>query len=224
MFLISKLSIKTLATPSKNSSNLTKITDQEIQQGKSVINAIINDVEALINEIEQASVVISALENDSNQIVSTLNAITDVPEKTELSTLNAAIEAAPVDEKKHEFVVVANKVRSLASRTQKSTEEIQVIIKKLQQDTNATLLIMSQNNNHTKDSANNIRLVSKVLEKIIASIAKISNMGIRISAAAEQQNKVAEEINRYIINVHYMVETTTTEAEKAQQRVTTLPN
>jgi len=192
MFLISKLSIKTLATPSKNSSNLTKITDQEIQQGKSVINAIINDVEALINEIEQASVVISALENDSNQIVSTLNAITDVPEKTELSTLNAAIEAAPVDEKKHEFVVVANKVRSLASRTQKSTEEIQVIIKKLQQDTNATLLIMSQNNNHTKDSANNIRLVSKVLEKIIASIAKISNMGIRISAAAEQQNKVAE--------------------------------
>ncbi|MGS0730615.1 methyl-accepting chemotaxis protein, partial [Shewanella sp. 0m-11] len=126
-------------------------TDGQSQAGLAVVNSTVEAIESLAVGIERASQVVKDLEHDSHQIGSILDVIKGIAEQTNLLALNAAIEAARAGEQGRGFAVVADEVRTLASRTQESTEEIQAMIEKLQGGAKLAASAMSDSRQYVDD-------------------------------------------------------------------------
>nr|VVV04686.1 Methyl-accepting chemotaxis protein McpQ [Aliivibrio wodanis] len=213
-----------VAQNANNAESFALETDKEAQQGKQVVNSTIKTIETLAQEIERASSVINNLEHDSHQIGSILDVIKGIAEQTNLLALNAAIEAARAGEQGRGFAVVADEVRSLASRTQESTEEIQQMIEKLQQGTKTAVSVMQQSQTYANDSVNNARVAGDALAAITNSVTQISDMNTQIATAAEEQGAVAEEINTNIVNINHAAETTASGAEETSRESENVAN
>ncbi|MGR6839186.1 methyl-accepting chemotaxis protein [Aliivibrio wodanis] len=213
-----------VAQNANNAESFALETDKEAQQGKQVVNSTIKTIETLAQEIERASSVINNLEHDSHQIGSILDVIKGIAEQTNLLALNAAIEAARAGEQGRGFAVVADEVRSLASRTQESTEEIQQMIEKLQQGTKTAVSVMQQSQTYANDSVDNARIAGEALTAITDSVTQISDMNTQIATAAEEQGAVAEEINTNIVNISHAAETTASGAEETSRESENVAN
>jgi methyl-accepting chemotaxis protein len=181
----------------------------------------VETIVGLAAEIESASEVIRNLEKDSNQIGSILDVIKGIAEQTNLLALNAAIEAARAGEQGRGFAVVADEVRTLASRTQESTEEIQSMIEKLQSGAKVAVSVMSDSRKYADDSVSHAKSAGEALEMITQSISTITEMNTQIATAAEEQSAVSEEINGNIVNINHAAEeaaeganSTSTESER----------
>ncbi|GIU47253.1 hypothetical protein TUM4438_25830 [Shewanella sairae] len=183
-------------------------TDTQSQAGLEVVNNTVQSIEGLAVGIERASQVVKDLEDDSNQIGSILDVIKGIAEQTNLLALNAAIEAARAGEQGRGFAVVADEVRTLASRTQESTEEIQRMIEKLQGGAKLAADAMSDSRQYVDDSVNHARSAGEVLQSIATAIATITDMNTQIATAAEEQSTVSEEINTNIVNISNAAEQT----------------
>ncbi len=183
-------------------------TDSQSQAGLAVVNNTVQSIEGLAVGIERASQVVKDLEDDSNQIGSILDVIKGIAEQTNLLALNAAIEAARAGEQGRGFAVVADEVRTLASRTQESTEEIQRMIEKLQGGAKLAADAMSDSRQYVDDSVNHARSAGEVLQSIATAIATITDMNTQIATAAEEQSTVSEEINTNIVNISNAAEQT----------------
>ncbi|WP_108944996.1 methyl-accepting chemotaxis protein [Shewanella halifaxensis] len=183
-------------------------TDSQSQAGLEVVNNTVQAIESLAVGIERASQVVKDLEDDSHQIGSILDVIKGIAEQTNLLALNAAIEAARAGEQGRGFAVVADEVRTLASRTQESTEEIQRMIEKLQGGAKSAANAMSDSRQYVDDSVNHARSAGEVLESIAKAIATITDMNTQIATAAEEQSTVSEEINTNIVNISNAAEQT----------------
>jgi len=173
----------------------------ETANGHTVVEETIDSINKLAGEVEKAAEVIQQLEKDSENIGTILDVIRGISEQTNLLALNAAIEAARAGEQGRGFAVVADEVRTLASRTQKSTEEIQTMIGNLQAGTAQAVDVMGSGRKQAQSSVDSASRAGESLGTIASSVTTISEMNTQIATAAEEQTTVAEEINRNIINI-----------------------
>ena len=180
----------------------------EVSTGQGVVNSAISAIGSLVQKVEQASDVIHNLESDSVEIGSVLDVIRSIAEQTNLLALNAAIEAARAGEQGRGFAVVADEVRVLAQRTQTSTEEIQKKVERLQSGSQEAVEAMNQSRSQADVTRDTAAQAGEVLTAITSSVTNINDMNALIASAAEEQNAVAEEVNRSVINISQASEAT----------------
>jgi len=180
--------------------------DDETRNGNKVVRESVEAINSLANEIKQASTVIQRLEEDSQSIGTVLDVIRGIAEQTNLLALNAAIEAARAGEQGRGFAVVADEVRTLASRTQQSTEEINEMIGKLQSNAHAAVSAIEGSKKQAEVGVERANAAGVSLDTITASITSINDMNMQIASAAEQQSSVADEINKNIFSINDIAE------------------
>lgn len=193
--------VQEVAQNAISAAEAAKQADKQADEGRTTVTLTIESIDTLAIEIERASSVINTVEQDSENIGSVLEVIRGIAEQTNLLALNAAIEAARAGEQGRGFAVVADEVRTLASRTQQSTQEIQVMIDSLQAGATSAVAAMRESSNKATDTVKQASLAGTALENITQSIGEINQMNNQIAEAAKQQGEVAEEINENIVNI-----------------------
>jgi methyl-accepting chemotaxis protein len=199
-----------------------KDADSTFDEGKQVVDRVISAIGELAGEVESAATVIQQLEVESRNIGSVLDVIKSIAEQTNLLALNAAIEAARAGEQGRGFAVVADEVRTLAGRTQESTQEIEEMISKLQSGTNNAVNVMAAGKEMTQVGVDQAAAAGEALKTINAAVAQISSMNTQIASAAEEQSSVTEEINRSIVSINEVAEQSATGAQHTAEASTDL--
>ncbi|WP_371919827.1 methyl-accepting chemotaxis protein [Pseudomonas sp. MYb185] len=182
--------------------------DNEARAGDKVVAEVVAQIERLASEVIRSTEAMTVLQGESDKIGSVMGVIRAVAEQTNLLALNAAIEAARAGEAGRGFAVVADEVRGLAQRTQKSTEEIEGLVAGLQSGTKQVATIMLSSRELTDSSVELTRKAGGSLASITRTVSTIQSMNQQIAAAAEQQSAVAEEISRSVLNVRDVSEQT----------------
>ncbi|MBC3206494.1 methyl-accepting chemotaxis protein [Pseudomonas sp. SWRI111] len=200
--------VQEVARNAEEASQAAAAADGEAREGDKVVNEAIAQIERLASEVVRSTEAMSVLQQESDKIGSVMDVIKAVAEQTNLLALNAAIEAARAGEAGRGFAVVADEVRGLAQRTQKSTEEIEGLVAGLQNGTQQVSAVMNNSRALTDSSVALTRKAGVSLENITRTVSNIQSMNQQIAAAAEQQSAVAEEISRSIINVRDVSEQT----------------
>jgi methyl-accepting chemotaxis protein len=169
--------------------------DRRANDNRTVMNDNTRMIQALSENIGNATGVVNRLNEDADAIGHILDVIRGIAEQTNLLALNAAIEAARAGEQGRGFAVVADEVRVLASRTQRSTEEIQGIIQKLQQGASEAVTIMKGSSKDVQQSVTGIEKSFKALKEMVDHLGQIRSMSENIGAAAEGQNITCGEVS-----------------------------
>uniref|UniRef100_UPI0030DD5B49 HAMP domain-containing methyl-accepting chemotaxis protein n=2 Tax=unclassified Pseudomonas TaxID=196821 RepID=UPI0030DD5B49 len=206
--------VQEVARNAEEASEAALAADQQAREGEKVVGEAIVQIERLALEVGNSTAAMGDLKRESDKIGSVLDVIKSVAQQTNLLALNAAIEAARAGEAGRGFAVVADEVRSLAQRTQKSTEEIEELIVGLQSGTQQVATIMDNSRSLTDNSVELTRRAGGSLENITRTVSAIQSMNQQIAAAAEQQSAVAEEINRSVLNVRDVSEQTAASSEE----------
>lgn len=196
--------------------------DDQARDGVSVASQASSAIGQLIEEIEHAAQVVGQVQADSSSISEVLGVITGIAEQTNLLALNAAIEAARAGEQGRGFAVVADEVRTLASRTQNSTEEIQQMIQRLHAAVNAAVKAMEDARQRAAQSGEHVENAAQSLNSIASEVSGINDMNLQIAAAAEEQSAVAEEINRNIATISQIADNTSHGASGTHKQSETL--
>ena len=167
-------------------------------QGQQTVISTVENIQQLAGNVQEASDVITQLEKDANQVGTVLSVIKGIAEQTNLLALNAAIEAARAGEQGRGFAVVADEVRTLASRTQKSTEEIQRTIEQLQGAARLAVQKMQHSTAQAGHSVQSANQAGDALQLITRSIAQIRLMNQQIADATDDQQKMANSIVHHV--------------------------
>ena len=193
--------VQEVARHAGEASTSAQAADEEANQGRVTVNDVVRVINALAEEVEKTSGTIRTLEEDTVQIGGVLDVIRGIAEQTNLLALNAAIEAARAGEQGRGFAVVADEVRTLASRTQDSTEEIQNMIERLQEGARQAVAAMSRGQEKTAEAVETAHFADTALQAITTAVATIAQMNTQIATAAEEQSSVAEDINENITGI-----------------------
>jgi len=185
--------------------------------GENVAQVSKASIDALVGNVNEASDVISQLEKQSNDITVVLEVIKGIAEQTNLLALNAAIEAARAGEQGRGFAVVADEVRSLATRTQTSAQEIDEMISALQEGVRSSVAVMQDASAKGLESSEKVDDTFKALKDIHQSVNIINDMNAQIATAAEEQSAVANEINQNIVSISQSADATTQDASESRE-------
>lgn len=188
--------------------------DNASNEGRSVVGKTIDAIENLAEEIEGAGEVINRLEADSDAIGGVLDVIRGIAEQTNLLALNAAIEAARAGEQGRGFAVVADEVRTLASRTQESTSEIQTMIERLQVGSREAVKVMDVSKERARTTVDQAVQAGASLQSISEAVTIINDMNVQIATAADEQNTVATGINKSVVSISDITEQTAAGAQQ----------
>ncbi|MGB1239228.1 MAG: methyl-accepting chemotaxis protein [Pseudomonadales bacterium] len=196
--------------------------DESAQNNRQLMEQNVRQVSSLTTEIERSAGVISQLHNDTVDIGKILVVIEEIAEQTNLLALNAAIEAARAGEQGRGFAVVADEVRTLASRTQNSTQEIQAMIEKLQKGAKNAVDIMQSSQAQAQSSLEQTNLAGDSLLAMVEQLDQVKQKSIEIAAAAEQQNAVSSEISKSVQQIATAAELGAQEAQTSARGSETL--
>jgi methyl-accepting chemotaxis protein len=177
-------------------------------EGRQIVQQTVTSIQQLADNVSETAEVIARLEADSNKVGSVLDVIKGIAEQTNLLALNAAIEAARAGEQGRGFAVVADEVRTLASRTQQSTEEIQSTIEQLQSAAHSAVEVMARGTDQASSSVETANKAGNSLETITSTIARINQMNEQIARNTEEQRNVAGDIVRHVDEINNRTEET----------------
>ena len=236
-----------VATNARSAADAAQNADTDVNSGMVIVEQTVSSINSLASEVERANDVIRTLQSDSEEIGSVLDVIRGIAEQTNLLALNAAIEAARAGEQGRGFAeqtnllalnaaieaarageqgrgfaVVADEVRTLASRTQQSTEEIQAMIERLQTGANDAVKVMEESHSQARNSVDHAGNTGEALQKITTAVNTINQMNLHISNAAEQQTAVAHEIDVSLNKINQASHESVSNAGEASQESETL--
>lgn len=181
----------------KNASQVSLAVDQAdnvSSEGRKTVEQTIRTINTFAQEFNEAAETISSLRTETDNIGSILDVIRGIAEQTNLLALNAAIEAARAGEQGRGFAVVADEVRSLASRSQESTSEIQTLIERLQSQAESATTMINRGHERITQTVSQSEQAGIALTKITDTVGRINDMTTQIATAAEQQSAVVQEI------------------------------
>jgi len=189
-------------------------THDNAQSGQQGVELTVQKITLLAKQLVDSAAVVTELEKDSVTIGSVLDVIRGIADQTNLLALNAAIEAARAGEQGRGFAVVADEVRSLAMRTQSSTEEISSIISILQSRTHSIVSLMQESQQQGRESAEQAEIAGQVLRQITDDVTNIMDMSTQIAAAIEEQSMVAAEVGKNVVIIRDIADESSHAAEE----------
>ncbi|MBJ7539219.1 methyl-accepting chemotaxis protein [Marinomonas transparens] len=191
--------------------------DQSATQNRSSMDQNIQKIEGLVEQIEESTRVVNQLDEHSKDIGRILEVIQGIAEQTNLLALNAAIEAARAGEQGRGFAVVADEVRTLATRTHSSTEEIQNVIVQLQAGVSKTVESMEVSRKSAHSSVDEAHAVGESLAELQEHMVEIRDLSTQIATAAEQQSAVANEISQNVLEISSMSDQASLGADQSEK-------
>ena len=206
--------VQEVANNASQAANAAEEADEQANHGRHVVESTINSIDTLAQQNQRIAEVIASLNSKSEHIGAVMDVIKGIAEQTNLLALNAAIEAARAGEQGRGFAVVADEVRSLASRTQDSAGEIENMISELQTEMQHAVTEMENSKQHTQSSVDNAASAGEALATITQSIQKITEMNAAIASAADEQSAVTDEINQNIEKIRDISGETTKSSER----------
>lgn len=198
------MAIQEVARNTNQTAQSTKDANTITDQGQGLLRLAVSSVEQLSTHISQTASTMEKLEGEAKSVTSVIDVIRGVAEQTNLLALNAAIEAARAGEQGRGFAVVADEVRTLASRTQKSTEDIQGMLGQLQLGVQKAVESMTASAAMTTQAVTSASDAGSSLSGIAQAVQQINNMALQIATAAEEQSSVTAEIDRNLVEINQL--------------------
>ncbi len=209
--------VEEVACSANGAADSARTADEQAKKGKDVVLSVTDSINGLAEEMESASIVINSLADESENIGSVLDVIRDIAEQTNLLALNAAIEAARAGEQGRGFAVVADEVRTLASRTQKATMEIRDMIERLQSGSQNAVAVIQRSGEALASTVAKAQEAKDSLEHIVLSVTSISDRNLQIASASEEQSTVAREIDKSVVQISQLAEHSAQATEQVTQ-------
>lgn len=210
-------SVQEVAHSAQSAAETADQADREAQSGQQVVADSTRAIERLGRTIAGGADAMRELNRHTQEITGVLDVIGGIAEQTNLLALNAAIEAARAGEQGRGFAVVADEVRTLASRTQGSTAEIQQMIEQLQDHARTAVTTMEQSREQAESSVQQAHQATEALTNITSGIARIRDASTQIAAAVEQQGAAGEEIRHGVDSIRTAADTTASRAGQSNQ-------
>ncbi|WP_420800883.1 methyl-accepting chemotaxis protein [Pseudomonas cavernae] len=211
------LTVQEIARNASSAAQVSHSAREEALGARQVVGTSIRHIETMSGEIGVAATAVDALAQEVASIDQVLAVIRGIAEQTNLLALNAAIEAARAGEQGRGFAVVADEVRTLASRTQASTGEIQQMIQRLKAGAQTAVASMHAGQAATGTGVEASQRTGQSLAAIGAQVERISDMNTQVAAATEEQSAVTEEINRNVQGIADLAHATSAEVELCRE-------
>nr|WP_109512701.1 methyl-accepting chemotaxis protein [Pseudomonas ovata] len=207
--------VQDVARNAEHAASEMRNAESEAQQGLVNIDGSLRQIQLLSTTIDQAVEVMRTLSDESNQIGGVLEVISSIADQTNLLALNAAIEAARAGEQGRGFAVVADEVRLLAQRTQKSTAQIQAMIERLQHHSNAAVKVIGDSSRASTLTLEQANLAGQSLTSISQALRNLNGLNASIASATLQQSHVVDDINQNVTQTAQLSQGTALAAEQS---------
>ena len=212
-----EVATRSVEASAESTVSASELALQESSNGTNITGSAINAIENLKREIDGATTVIHKLDEQSQNVGTVLEVIQKIAEQTNLLALNAAIEAARAGEQGRGFAVVADEVRTLASRTRNSTEEINAIIEALQQDAREAVNVMQRAHDSAEEGVDQVQSTSNALGNIAEEVRVINDMNHQVASSVKEQTQMASSVESSVTEIAKTAEHTSQRAGKLNQ-------